>query len=187
VFNAITGALIITLFTLIFQPYLLAVPFAVAGVLWLLKLRRFARIALILSLALVGLVAGFVLLMHATMCIYRENKQASQSIAFQMAEQGICSFKSSCGYVPISIAEIANRSITTTAQDDCSEQATYLLKHLKADRWKHPIQFEPTKEGLKLTSFGLDGKPGGLDQNADIEKLIDCDVTPTPIPKGLGD
>lgn len=86
----------------------------------------------------------------------------------------ICSYKEKCGVMP----QYDGKPIKPC--DDClydkqCNKFLGLFSFIRGDRWGRDVKYEVNGNTVRFTSYGSDGKPGGVGLRADISRTVTCE------------
>lgn len=104
----------------------------------------------------------------------QSDPQRMMSERYDRVASTICSFKAKCGVMPQYDGTIIKGC------DDCltDEQCYKFLgsfSFIKKDRWGRKVEYEVNGNTVRFTSYGRDGKPGGVGLAADISRTVVCE------------
>lgn len=127
------------------------------------KYKGFTLIELLIVIVILGLLASLVA--PAMFSKVSSSQRKTAAAQMQMFETALDTFRLDMGRYPASLQEL--RQSNAPGWD-----GPYLPKDLPLDPWGNPYAYEtPGTDGspYKLYSLGADGKPGGEDDDADIQ------------------
>jgi hypothetical protein len=86
----------------------------------------------------------------------------------------ICSYKEKCGVMPQYTGTVLKGCDDCYADKQCY---TFLgsFSLIRGDRWGRDVEYIVTGNTVRFTSYGSDGKPGGVGLKADISRTVVCE------------
>jgi len=126
----------------------------------------FTLLELLVVMVIIGLLVGYVAPRYFAQLGKSEVKAARSQIA--ALGKALDVYRLDTGHYPAQEAGL--QALTTAPGNEPKWQGPYLEKAVPLDPWGHPYLYRiPSEQGeYDLISYGKDGRPGGTDENADL-------------------
>ena len=128
--------------------------------------RGFTLLELLVVVAIIGLLAGYVAPRYFGQ-VGRSEVNAAKA-QMDAIEKALDQYRLDIGRYPS--AELGLNALVQRPQNEAKWNGPYLRKAVPADPWGKPYIYKiPGEKGeYDLTSLGKDGQPGGTGENADL-------------------
>ena len=128
--------------------------------------RGFTLLELLVVIVIIGLLAGYVAPRYFSQVGKSEVQVARAQI--DALEKGLDQYRLDTGRYPST--EQGLDALTTKPANEARWQGPYLKRSAPTDPWGRPYVYRApgAKSEFELVSYGRDGKPGGVGEDADI-------------------
>ena len=130
------------------------------------KCQGFTLLELLVVMVIIGLLVSYVAPRYFAQLGKSEVKAARSQIA--ALGKALDVYRLDTGHYPAQDAAL--QALTTAPSNEPKWQGPYLEKAVPLDPWGHAYQYHiPGEQGeYDLVSYGKDGKPGGTNEDADL-------------------
>ena len=127
--------------------------------------------------AIIGLLAGIVAPRYFGQL--GKSEAAAARAQLDALEKALDQYRLDTGRYPST--ELGLNALVTRPQSEPKWAGPYLKKAVPADPWGRPYRFERHDGGVKLFTWGADGREGGRGRNADDAYwIITCESASAP-------
>lgn len=93
---------------------------------------------------------------------------------FAGVSQVICDYKKVCGGFPERDEQLRFKVCQSCLLHRICKSESDALLDLTTDLWGHPVVYRSYPNAVFIESYGADGKPGGMSDDADISREVAC-------------